>query len=1103
MRSYKFVASFLVLMLVAGIGAAQTGWSKLTGQTVDQSGAAVPGATLVLFSEATGYRVSLAASATGEFAFLSVPGGDYVLSATQTGFETTRTVIHVGLNQPMNLPNLMLKIGNVFEEVTVGTEINRIETSGAALRTVVTEEQIRDYPVIIGLEGRSILASLLELTPGASNYPPLSTDPNFRVTVNGSPIGGIGYSLNGVDVTALGSVGGGTLTTGPNQDAIAGFSVLTHTFDAESGSIPVQVHLETKSGTNSFHGQLRFFHLDPTVSARDFFDQAKKTSNRRETGGVQLSGPVLLPGIYKGRNKTFFFFDSELSRARQQSTSFATVLSNAERVGDFSGLASSKWPRDPLTGLAFPDGLIPADRVLPQSRHFIDDLIRPATNGRQIVDVFTQKPWSRQNTVRIDHRYSDAGNITFNFFEDKYEVGSPIVAMQQGATREQTWTHSVSIQHRHRFSSGLMNSISFGATAGRYMEGTSGKMDASPKETGFNITTDSRSGYPGVGLSNTGGFDAGTVLSQDWTSLWNVKENLELVTGPHVFKAGADIRVLRGTFRDESNGGAAGGFGFSDNNPNGTGNDVADFLLGLPVSYSQSAVNVLFPRRLLTAFYFQDEVRLRSNLKVNLGLRYDLNGAWHDANGHMAVFRPGVQSKMVASAPPGMLFSGDVDPVSGRKITKSVHPVDHTELAPRVGISYSPFASNGLLRKLLGGAGRTSIRSGYGIYYVSIPQQAIYRGFSAPPYSMNISLDASQLAQSGGAFLNPWGSGIDPFSLPINDRTAVRPISSLAFVQPGAKEAYQQQWSLSISRQIMGSMALSVNYAGSKATHLFRQHEANPGVVTAGATVNNVNDRRLYPDFRSIAEFTSDGRSVYHSLQIDVNRRFTSRFQFNGSYVWSRSTDDGGSALALSDSDATPWARSGFDRKHQFVLLGVLDLRSAPLHRLRPFLSGWRMTPLVTIRSGVPLNLRNQYDSTLRGIENSTAEMAGTFLRLDPREVHTFKLPNGNTVTGHFFFDPTAFQILSPVGPDQARPGNLGRNPFTGLGRSNVDVSLTKRIAINERQGVEVRIDATNVMNHAQFVFFPAALRDGFSNFGLTTQTYGPRRMQFVLKYSF
>jgi len=205
-----------------------------------------------------------------------------------------------------------------------------------------------------------------------------------------------------------------------------------------------------------------------------------------------------------------------------------------------------------------------------------------------------------------------------------------------------------------------------------------------------------------------------------------------------------------------------------------------------------------------------------------------------------------------------------------------------------------------------------------------------------------------------------------------------------------------------------------------------------------------------------------------------------------------------------ADRAVTPWARADADRRHSFAGYWVMHLpgwdRYAPL---RHAVSGWRLSGSLQIRSGLPLQILNPFDSTLHGYFQTTPDITGPFVRLDPREVRTFKLPNGQTVTGNFFFDPTAFRVVRPATPEEARPGNLGRNAFTGLGAFNLDLSIVKEFRVRERHRIETRIDATNVLNHAQFYAQGPSANVNNAMFGRVVGTTGPRRLQFQVRYNF
>jgi len=623
---------------------------------------------------------------------------------------------------------------------------------------------------------------------------------------------------------------------------------------------------------------------------------------------------------------------------------------------------------------------------------------------------------------------------------------------------------------------------------------------------GFNISS-TVYGYPEVWLPNVQDFYTGGGRSLNQISLWTIKDDFATVKGRHSLKTGTALRIHRArTINDSSNLHAQ----FSANNPYGTGNDIADFLLGLPNEYFQRAATSVSPRRILSGFYFQGDVKLRPDITLTLGVRYELNSTWSEADGHMATFRPGAKSSVFPAAPAGMLFPGDVDPRTGTAMSNALNSPDRNNLAPRIGLAFSPSVAHGLFSRLIGNARQMAIRGGYGVFYLASRATA-YSSFTVPPWSMAVDLDAGQLDQSGGTFANPWGSGPDPFTSALGARSFVRPVGGIVYVEPQAREPYEQQWNLVIARQLPSDFNFSIAYAGNSALHLYRQYQANPALVTPNATLGDVQSRRIYSDFGVVWALASDGRSSYHSLQMDLNRRFTSRFQFNASYVLSKGLDNASQGPRepndFADRDLTPWGRANFDRRHQFIVAGVLELPKLSWGYAGKILSKWQLTPIAQMRSGLPLNIRNGIDSTLRGggpYGLPDPEITAPFRQLNPREEHTFTLPNGTTVTGHFLFDPTVFTFLQPAGPQDARIGNLGRNTFTGPGRNNVDLSLMKRIDIAEKHNVALRIDFTNLFNHPQFVQFNRnALVTNSPMFGMTNHTTGGRHIQFVLKYNF
>lgn len=1105
----------IALMIVAFTAAQSHNRAELGGRVADERGGVLPGVSLIVRHAGTGHQHTTISGETGDFLFPFLPTGQYIVTAELPGFSRLKIEgVRLSVNQRVELP-LVLKIGASDMEITVTAEANRIETTHPSLKYLVVEKELKDMPIFTGLTNRSVLETLTLLVPGASSF---ANDHGARagsaVSINGAPIGANGFYFEGINNNYLNSFTGGfAATPGPNADMLDEFSVLTHTFKAEAGGHPTLIQLKTKGGGNELHGQARAIHLNPDLRARDFFDTGKKSLWTTSGFGLQLSGPVFLPGLYRGRNKTFFLFDLETIRSRFESPARAAVLSDSEREGDFSGLAENSRPMDPLTGKPFIGGRVPSHRVAPQARFFIDQLIRRPTTGGEWAGTSVQTPGGTQLTTRIDHQFSptDTVNASWFYTDSWWDAPAYWTGIEGTIYQFPNRGQNLAINYTHSFSSQAVNAFIFGRSFTRDKFISEGKFrEADLTQHGYNIRrqTAGPAGFPILSLWGTNWFDPGGWGFIFDNSVWSWRDDFALVKGTHALKVGTEIRWLRGT---NFNNFSTPTFSFFDFSPFGTGNEVADLLLGLPLDYSQGTDGESYPRRLISAFYIQDDLKLRSNLMLNLGLRYELNGVWSDRDGRSALFRPETKSGIYGKAPRGILFPGDRDPLTGKILGRGLNPPDHNNFAPRIGIAYSPGAKEGPAARIFGGPGRTSFRAGYGIFYILSRGNATTFLDSVPPWFVFLYRDPLALNAANGTLADPWGKDPNPFPIPLAERPFHLPLELVPFVEPSLREPYQHQWTLSIQRQLPKHVTVEAAYVGNRGVHLHRKFEGNPGLLTSRANLSNARSRRRYADFGSVLGYSNDGASSYHALQLIVSRRFAPDFQLNAHYVWSKALDDNGgdgrNMWDMADRDATPWSRANFDRRHQFVLYSVWELPALQRWRIvKHLLSGWQATGIVQIRSGIPLNIRNQFDSTLQGITSGFPDITGPFHKLDPRQLQTFKLPSGRTVTGNFLFDPTIFRTVAPRNASEARPGNLGRNVFTGAGVNNVDLSLLKRISLGERHRLDVRMDVTNLFNHAQFTAPPAGIRGLFSNspfFGRTTGTTGPRRIQFILRYSF
>jgi len=944
--------------------------AAVTGQVQDETAGVLQSVSLTLRNDATGINFRTESGSSGDFTFPFVPPGTYSLVAERAGFSRLRMEnITLSVNQQMRLP-LTLKIGATATEVSVAAEANRVDATGAAIQTVISGEEVANLPILTTQKSRSVTDALAILVPGASSWAPGGRPYTNSISINGSPPRGIGFSFEGIDYSDHNSLAMGWLISQSlTPDAIGEFSVLTHTFKAEAGNRPVLINFTTKSGTNRFHGQVRALDLDPRLSTRDFFDEIKKSGSATRSLGMQLSGPIYVPKLYSGRDKSFFLVDLEKIYQSTGSTAIVNVLSDAQRLGDFSGLAPKLWPKDPLTGEDFPGGRIPEERILPQSRFFIDELIPKATRGNELVRLARVTSQTTQLALRIDHQLSSADSVNASVRFSPNHFAGPRININQAGFHSRQGTQNLALHHTRRFSAQAINAFTFGHSRAQTNSPWIGKHDdVELKQFGFNIQRldSGYTGFPRVFLSSVGGFDPPGYVLLDETRVWTLKDAFTIQRRSHSFKLGWESRWVRpNQLIGEV---APPGFQFTSFNAFGSGNDVADFLLGIPHEYSQGTSYQGSPRRVVNSIFIQDDYKLRSNLMLNLGVRYEINGVATEKDGRIALFRPGVQSKVFPNFPPGLIFAGDQDPVSGRTI-RGFNPPDHNNFAPRVGLAYSPNGTSEFWRRVSGGPGRSSVRLGYGVFYILDQHLLASLASFFPPWSVGTSRDALQLHTTGGTFANPWGTTPDPFLKTRDGWDVLRPASGGYLLGKSFPEPYQHQWTLSLQRELPNGFLAELAYVGNRGARLHRYFNGNPSPLTAAATVSNIFQRRQYHDFSGIAGLAADGSSSYNALQLQVSRRFGSRSQMNGNYVWSKTLGNAdGTEWNQAGRDTSPWSRTNTDRRHSLVWHGFAELPAIlPKTTFGRLISGWQASAIVQLSTGVPFDIRNAVDSTLQG----------------------------------------------------------------------------------------------------------------------------------------
>jgi outer membrane receptor protein involved in Fe transport len=1041
--------------------------SLVVGVVQDRTAAVVPGAELRLTNELTGLEWTATSDEAGRFQFPRLPVGDYRLRASKDGFrQFVSESFRLDADQSRSV-TVSLEIGNTTESVTVSGSVAQVETVSGALRQVVDERRITELP----LNGRNPVQLLL-LVPGVVTGPASgSLSRNTGIAVNGARATSTNYLLDGGDNNDPQE---GVAAVTPNPDALEEFSVLANNFSAEYGrSSGAVVNAVTKSGTNQFHGSAYEFLRNDHLDARSFF-ALSKGKLRRNQFGASGGGPII-------KNRAFFFGAYEGFRERRGGTvSNLFVPTQAERSGDFS--ASSIKPRDPATNAAFPNNQIPSTRFDPASVNFLRQLDVPLPNaagGRYIYNRPDDTD-SGQYLGRGDYSLTQNQRLTGRYFRtgasDFLTAGLPSLHSE---VQFDTW--NITGQHTWTVSPSLL-------AVGQYTFNRS-QIDRGPLPVGEGEGVS----YQSIGVrANRGGLNAlGKTLVPHFrggiSGYWDLgQDNLVLIDrriqqgsyhltytrGAHLMKFGGEYRWGKSD-RVTANG-VDPQFNF---NGQFSGNAFGDFLLGLPQRFTQGSVRINEIRSQIFAFYFQDDWKAHPHLTFSLGLRWEPFFPYYSAADELTVFRPGQQSRLFPSAPPGLVYAND----SG--VPRGGAPNDWNNLGPRVSFAWTPFGDR-----------KTSVRAAYGIFFDTPRFHEVSHFVNSPPYSLQITVNQPR------SFSDPYAGRVNPFPYtpPATEQeraayTFLRPVTVGLSVDPNIVVPYNQQWNFNIQRELAPDYVVTAAYVGTKGTRLPIRRELNPALFGPGATLANVDSRRIYaPNYASIISYENVINSTYHSLQLSLNKRFSRGFTVLASYTWSRSIDgislevDGFNGQNPLDLRADK-GLSDFDIRHRWICSFLWEVPGPKSGPARWILGGWQTNGSLISQAGSPFNVVNGQDRALSGTGTQRPNLIGNPF-LDTGRSRQELLSR--------YFDATAFVL-----PALGSYGNFGRNVLVGPGRWNLDFGLFKTVAWRESWKLAYRWEMFNAFNHANLG--NPRNNIGAANPGQITGTSEPRIMQMGLRLTF
>jgi hypothetical protein len=1083
----------LISVCLCGILQAQDPIGILEGQVSDPSSAVVGGAQVTAQNLQTGLRQTVATSRQGTFRFSNLPVGDYSLTVTAANFAAySASPIRIDVGRVVNYP-VQLEIASSHTNVDVQAQTATIDTS-MALGNVVSEREATDLP----LNGRDLMQLGL-LQPGVA---PMTAGlaeaggilrSGQAFAVNGEPPESNNYLLDGV--TNVDSVNGGFAIRTP-VDAVSEFRILSLNAPAEYGqTMGSTASVVTKSGGNSFHGDIYDFLRNTDLDARNFFSPGTQPLHQNQFGAT-LGGSLR-------QDRDFFFVYFEGQRDNQGESQAAIVPTAAERTGNFAGLLDPSTGQpvpliNEFAGAPFPNNQIPQALLSPIG--LAAGALYPLPNAGGNLFQTTQMETDNYNQggFRYDHYFGNNDQLFARYAASEANTLDPLPINGSNVpgfpVTDAITTNSFTISHVHLISPSTVQTVRVAFFRNVFIyEDAQNHTPGSGLGFTYQPTLAANSGIPYLIVSGYG--DVGNPITGPQNTYQNDYQgsySIAMTRGRHNLKLGAEldrqqINLLLGIATN----------GFFVFAPFPASDSFASLLLGQSVQFFQGGGDFNRGiRKWVAAGYAQDEFRLTPRLTLSYGLRYELNTPYTEIRNRMNEWDPGVQSTVMPNAPPGLLFPGDPGVPAG------IAPVDYREFMPRAGLAWDPF-----------GNGQTTIRAAYGIFYdgftngVGGPLQA---PVSALPWT-----EAYQLAGPGFSLADPYGGQAPPFAA----QQFVQPATILT-IQKGMLPPYSQNWNLSIERVIAKDYLLDVRYVGNKGTHLPRFIEANPSIYGPGATAENTEQRREYADCNSagVCDYGSVGliaditNSTYNSLQAAFSRQFTRNLSFLASYWFSKSLDYisslnvAGSAptLVAGENDlaqnpfdlAAEHGPSLFDARNRFLLSGTYRL---PVWRgASPaaawLLNGWQLNTITSASSGTPFTV---YDSANVSLQGSAPEITG-FYSSRPDLISN---PNvGQPHTANEWVSRGPFLQLNPV-TQAGQFGNEGRNVVRGPGIESVDLSLFKDFRVSESQRVQFRAECFNSLNHPNFGLPENDLES--PAFGQILQAGQPRLFQLALKYIF
>jgi hypothetical protein len=1119
---------------------AQSDNSYITGTVKDPGGAAVANASVTVTNEGNGFVRQVKTNESGAYTASNLQPGFYTVAIEAPGFKKfsqTRNKLEAALPLAVNAD---LSLGQLTESVTVEANLAQLNTESATVGKTVEQAQIQN----LTLNGRNPLF-LAMLKPGVRRGSPM-TGFSYGLDSGGFTING-GRSQDSL-ITFDGAVGirtraNGTSITTADADTVQEVQVLTANYAAEYGrSSAGQIRMVTRSGSRDFHGSFYEYFRNSKLDANSWTRNRRAATNfvaplKFNQFGFNVSGPVMIPKVFnERREKLFFLFSQEYVRRRFEDTLQNRVPTLAMRGGDFSELLGPNLfygsPRtivDPTTNVPFPNNVIPPSQLSPNGTAFLRTYYAPngtfGTNNWLLVRPGFQN--QRKDTVSID--FNPTQNQVFKFRHNNY-VYTALDTSRTGfdyaitdwsrpnktASLGHTWTLSPTAINEFNVSASVDRvRIGVDRTGERYLRSRSGinypYIFPEKKEIFDKVPT--------IEIPNTGSIDGGPYPSSSAGPIYNIWNNFTKIKGNHTLKFGGTWeRSGQNDFDQINVSGVPGGtnnqngrFIFTDVRPgaSGTGTGLSNAAMGLFSTYAEIGPRSFTPYRShMFEFFGQDSWRVSSAMKLELGFRGTwMNGYYKSLWGNIAYFDPAKYNSANAAVldrSTGNIISGDryngvvipgsSFPAAGKGRVPAIDSGEFNRLlsggssypspsqfnvVPRLGMAYS-FSSKHVVR--LGGGG---FLSRPGVY------DSVFLGGN-PPWQPMVSV-------SNGVADNPGGgarAAFPQFFMTI-DRVYKIPRS--------------YNWNATYQHQLTSDTTVEVGYIGTAGNYLSRERDLNQlptGTTFQAANAGaNVNFLRPFKGFANIPMLEHSGRSLYHGLQFEVNRRFSKGLSYGFAYTLSKTMDNNsGPRDGFIDvyNQGLNWGKSGNDVRHIVIMNYIWEMPffNHGSKLMRATLGGWQVSGVIQFQTGAPILIGNGDDYLGIGSTNTKPwNLNGT-----PDRPKQFANENANgNYTGitNFWFNPQVSGSAWATKPANGQLPNQNRNsiPFNNVGFQNWNIGLFKSFRITEKQFVQFRAEGFNFLNHPNWGGVDA--NPTSATFGMVTGKSSERNVQLSLRYSF